>query len=148
MRLTRARNMLDDLTKPGWAIAHTSPTSLHTLSCSSLQPWDFFYFFANTNDSIERRILSGGNLSNLHEIAVKINFDLGFLRVLAQFLISFFVLQLYLTWKNPWPQKKSLSCRQRRHEVYLDKGQKISKASFFGFNSSQKPTKYFSQSLP
>ena len=40
----------------------------------------------------------------LHEIAVKINFDLGFLRVLAQFLISFF-LQLYLTWKNPWPQK-------------------------------------------
>ena len=93
-----------------------------------LQPWDFFYFFAN-NDSIERRILSGGNLRNLHEIAVKINFDLGFLRVLAQFLISFF-LQLYLTWKNPWPQKKSLSCRQRRHEVYLDKGQKISESIF------------------
>ena len=107
--------------------AHTSPTSLHTLSCSSLQPWDFFYFFAN-NDSIERRILSGGNLRNLHEIAVKTNFDLGFLRVLAQFLISFFLFAAVSDLEKSLASKKSLSCRQRRHEVYLDKGQKISES--------------------
>ena len=63
----------------------------------------------------------------LHEIAVKINFDLGFLRVLAQFLISFFF-AVVSDLEKSLASKKSLSCRQRRHEVYLDKGQKISES--------------------